>query len=212
VLTAAHVVGALGTPPDGTEVMYVAGFGVGATDRPIGTVVLSHPEEETSEVLLDAALVATNQSVTCTSVVNKEKTSRIPRDIATTCPPGEPLIVHKRGWKTDRTVGLLDPEEQSLDVDEQLADGTVITRNYLGGYFVVGDQEPFAEPGDSGAVVVDEDDCVLGMIVALRTKNPGTPSAEDQAFVVPIDNLITTLDIELLGPDRQCTLVNPPTP
>jgi hypothetical protein len=212
VLTAAHVVGALGTPPDGTEVMYVAGFGVGATDRPIGTVRLSHPEEETSEVLLDAALVATNESVTCTSVVNKEKTSRIARDIANTCQPGEPMIVHKRGWKTGRTEGLLNPTIESLDVDEQLADGTIITRSYLRGYFVVGSDRPFAEPGDSGAIVVDEDDCVLGMIVALRTKNPNTPSAEDQAFVVPIGNLITTLDIELLGPDRQCTLVNSPTP
>jgi hypothetical protein len=192
--------------------MYVAAFDVGPTDRPIGTVKLSHPEHETNEVILDAALVATSDRVTCTSVVHQSKASRIARDIADTCTAGEPLIVHKRGWKTDRTEGLLNPAIESLDVDEQLADGTIITRSYLRGYFVVGVDRPFAAPGDSGAIVVDEDDCVLGMIVALRTKNPNTPSAEDQAFVVPIGNLITTLNIELLGPDRQCTLVNSPTP
>jgi hypothetical protein len=47
----------------------------------------------------------------------------------------------------------------------------------------------------------------VGMIVALRTRDPRSPSAEDQAFVVPINDLINHLQIGLIGPDRRCTLV-----
>lgn len=207
MLTAAHVVGALGIPADGTEVMYVASFQVGPTDKPIGAVKLSHPDAETDEVLLNAALVATNENIDCRNVVHEATASKNARDIAITCSADDPIIVYKRGWQTEKTEGLLRPVPESLDVDERLSDGTTVTRSYMHGYFVHGVDGPFAEPGDSGAVVVDEDDCVLGMIVALRTKNPASPSAEDQAFVVPINNLLDHLQIQLTGPDRPCTLV-----
>jgi hypothetical protein len=70
----------------------------------------------------------------------------------------------------------------------------------------VGDGSPFARQGDSGAVVVDEDDCVVGMVVALKTATRLEPKPDDPAFVVPIVDVLNGLGVRLAGPDRACVL------
>lgn len=60
----------------------------------------------------------------------------------------------------------------SLKVELPQAGGQPIIRDYLRGWFVEGHAGPFARAGDSGSIVVDEDECVVAMVVALRT-DPG---------------------------------------
>lgn len=210
LLTAAHVVGALSEAANGDgRIMYVAGFGgASSQDRYIGDVVVSDPADaETTDVQLDAALVDPADNVFCRNVVRHNATSCIARDVEETADEDNPVIVHKRGWATGSTSGLLVPVPEALEVEGRMPDGSTVVREYLRGYFVYGDDCPFAKPGDSGSIVVDDDECVVGMVVALRANKPDNVQAEDPAFVVPILDIIDGLGIVLAGPSRQCTLV-----
>jgi S1-C subfamily serine protease len=134
-------------------------------------------------------------------------TSCIRRDVEETLNEDNPVLVHKRGFGTGETNGLLIPVAESLDVEGRLPDGSPVLRTYLRGFFVYGDGRPFAKPGDSGAIVVDDDDCVVGMIVALRAADSAHATGSDPAFVVPIGDLVEYLGVDLLGPARRCTIV-----
>lgn len=101
---------------------------------------------------------------------------------------------------------MLDPTPASLKVVLPQPGGPPAVRDYLQGWFVHGDDGPFARPGDSGAIVVDEDDCVVAMVVALETDPQRPLRPEDPAFVIPILNILEGLDVRLTGPDRPCTL------
>ena len=208
LLTAAHVVGALSdAADDGGRVMYVAGFGASPADRHIGRVVLRHPDTDVEEILLDAALVEPLPHVTCKNIVRGDATSCIGRDVEESIDEDNPVIVHKHGWKTGTTTGLLNPVPETLDVEGRRPDGATTMYTYLRGYFVLGDGGPFARPGDSGSIVIDDDNCVVGMIVALRTSDPNNITEADPAFVVPIVDLIEHLGVELIGPPHACTLI-----
>jgi hypothetical protein len=209
LLTAAHVVGALSEAADGSgHVSYVAGVGgASSLDRMIGRVTLSHPADPAvREVELDAALVTLESTVTCENIVRDIATSRIARNVEETAVDDNPVLVHKRGFASGETTGLLDPVPQSLDVAGKRPDGTTVVRSYLRGYFVEGDNGPFARPGDSGSIVIDDDDCVVGMIVALRAQNPSVIQPDDLAFVVSIVDIAATIGIELVGPSRLCVI------
>jgi hypothetical protein len=60
--------------------------------------------------------------------------------------------------------------------------------------------------GGPGSIVVDEDDCVLGLIVALQAANPLQPDPQDPAFVVAITDVLSALDLEFTGPNRHCAI------
>jgi hypothetical protein len=204
------VVGSLSEAAHGNgRVLYLAGFGgAGSADREVGSVVYSHPAEgDTLEIHLDAALIEPESHVNCDNTVRDTVTSCLSRDVEETADEDDPVVVHKRGSSTGETTGLLAPVPESLEVEGRLPDGSVIVRNYLRGFFVYGESGPFAKPGDSGSLVVDDDDCVVGMIVALRTADPNNVEPGDPAFVVPVGDLVTLLDIELVGPARVCTIV-----
>jgi hypothetical protein len=155
-------------------------------------------------VLLDACLIRVEDHVTLGQTVRETITSARARDLSGL----EDLVtVFKRGINPPGlTRGLLDPTPASLKVVLPQAGGPPIVRDYLQGWFVDGDDSPFAEPGDSGSIVIDEDDCIVAMIVALET-NPQRPlHLEDPAFVIPILNILDGLDLRLTGPGRPCTL------
>lgn len=188
--------------------LYVAGpGGASSADQEIGRVRLSHPAEDVTEVDLDVALIDPAAHVECRNVVRETVTSCLARDVEETVDEDNPVLVHKRGFKTGDTTGLLVPVAESLDVEGRLPDGRSIVRSYLRGYFVFGDDGPFAKPGDSGSIVVDEDDCVVGMIVALRAADTTNVKASDPAFVVPVADIIKKVGVELSGPARVCTVV-----
>jgi hypothetical protein len=100
---------------------------------------------------------------------------------------------------------MLDPDVRSLVIPVA---GTGQAREYVRGYYVSRtDETPFAKPGDSGAIVVDDDDCVVGMIVAVKLSSATSwaPEPDDPAFVVSMTDILGALDFRLPGADRQCT-------
>jgi hypothetical protein len=208
LLTAAHVLGSLSAAHSlgQTEVLLGVGLTASAADPRIGQVIESHPPEPCTEVHLDACLVKIDGHITLNRHVRETILSAAPREIAD---EDEPIIVYKRGINAPGlTEGLLDPTPVSLRVELPQPGGPSIRRDYMRGYFVHGTEpeHPFARGGDSGSVVIDEDDCVLGMVVALRTDSPHAPLPSDPAFIVPITDVLAGLRVRLHGPNRACTL------
>jgi hypothetical protein len=205
MLTAAHVVGSLSAAHALDERHVLLRTGIGATssgDPVIGEVIESHPPEPCTTVELDACLVRVHDHVSLGQVVRERITSGRARDLR----GFEDLVpVFKRGINTPSlTAGLLDPTPVIGRTKLLQPPGPPIVREYQNGWYVEGDGEPFAKLGDSGSIVVDEDDCVVAMIVAVRSDRPFAPAPEDPAFVVPIFDILNGLDVRLAGPDRAC--------
>jgi hypothetical protein len=203
ILTAAHVVGSLSAahPLGWREVRLGTGTkGMSAADPRIGDVIESHPPEPCEEVELDACLVRVDEHVTLGGGVRARQASGQARDLD----GHEELVpVFKRGINDPRpTEGQLDPTPESLRVGLLGASaGQASVRDYLRGWFVYGVERPFARSGDSGSIVVDEDDRVVAMVVALRTNNPHDPKIDDPAFVIPIMDILDGLKVRLAAPD-----------
>ncbi len=207
MLTAAHVVGSLSAahPLGQREVLLRTGVAAASSGDPrIGEVIASDPAEPTEEVRLDACLVRVEEHVSLGRIVRETILSGRPRDLSGL---DDLVTVFKRGINTPSlTKGLLDPTPASLKVTLPQAGGQPIVRDYLNGWFVHGHDGPFARPGDSGSIVVDGDDCVVAMVVALETDPRSPLHSEDPAFVIPILDILQGLGAQLAGPDRRCTL------
>jgi hypothetical protein len=207
MLTAAHVVGSLSSAHllGQREVLLLPDVAASSSsgDPRIGDVVLSDPAEPTEEIRLDACLVRVDDHVTLRQVVRDTITSGRARNLEEV---DDLVTVYKRGGTSGLTQGLLDPTPESLKVELPQTGGPPVVRDYLRGWFVEGHDEPFARPGDSGSIVVDEDECVVGMVVALRTDPQRGPQLTDPAFVIPIIDILDGLSVRLTGPDRPCTL------
>ncbi|MGI8596774.1 MAG: hypothetical protein ACR2LY_05750 [Thermoleophilaceae bacterium] len=210
MLTAAHVVGSLSAahPLGQKEVLLGRGPAPLSGDPLIGDAVASHPPEPSDVVELDACLVALQDHVDLRQEVRGGVvTSGRPREMSTV-PEDDTIVVHKRGINSPGlTSGLLDPEPVALQTELSSWAGRGVLRDYPRGYLITGtDAEyPFARGGDSGSIIIDDDDCVLGMIVALITDSPTHPRPGDPAFMVGINDVLAGLDIRLVGPDRPCT-------
>jgi hypothetical protein len=207
MLTAAHVVGSLSVAHvlGQHEVLLRTGLASTSSGDPrIGEVIDSAPAEPCEEVELDACLVRVEDHVKLGQVVRETITSGRARNLDGL---NDLVTVFKRGANTPNlTQGLLDPTPESLKVELPQPHGPPIVRDYLRGWFVYGEAQPFARPGDSGAIVVDEDDCVVAMVVALRTETQRAPQVDDPAFVIPILDILDGLGVRLAGPDRPCVL------
>jgi len=171
-------------------------------DPLVGLVSESHPPQPCAEIEIDASLVLAGDHVALGQVVRQTSTSACWRELER----GEVIEVHKRGFASGLTSGLLEATPESLVVEIPTASGETVEREYVSGYFVYGEGGPFARMGDSGSAVIDDDDCVVGMVVGLRSQTPRDPGPEDPAFMIGIGEVLRALDIQLLGPDRACTL------
>ena len=103
-----------------------------------------------------------NHNVHLNDVVHTEHPSGIVRDI-TIEPMQDQIIVHKRGIN-GFTSGLLE-RQPAIVVDAELRrpGDELVHVTYYDGYFIHStDDQPFARDGDSGSIVVDNDDCVVG--------------------------------------------------
>jgi hypothetical protein len=191
------------------DVLLAANSGVpGSGDPTIGHVHLSHPPEPCAEVELDTSLIAAVDGVTLNDIVRAERLSGIARDVEATALDDNPVIVYKRGIREPKlTSGLLEPFAISTLLKSRLPDGASALRRYLRVFRVYGDQGPFAQPGDSGSVVVDADDCVVGMLVGLDRTDGVAVGDHTPGIVVPIIDILNTLGLALLGPRRPCTVV-----
>ncbi|HTA14107.1 MAG TPA: hypothetical protein VK781_04535 [Solirubrobacteraceae bacterium] len=202
MLTAAHVVGSLSAAHrlGWREVrLGTSTNGVSPTDPRIGDVFESHPPEPCKEVELDACLVRVDEHVTLGGGVREKIASGLARDLE----GHEELVkVFKRGINDMTPIeGLLDPTLESLKVTLPNGANPALVRHYMRGWFVHGVGGPFARSGDSGSIVVDEDDHVVAMVVALRTMHPHDPKIGDPAFVIPIMDILSGLKVQLAGPE-----------
>jgi hypothetical protein len=165
ILTAAHVCGSLSPAgPGHTRVLHST---VGASQdhgRPLGEVRRCVPEDDASTVIpIDAAVIKPYPDVSINDRVGQGRTPAGCRDLLTD-PPNDLIVVHKDGATTGRTTGLLEPVV--------VADQTV-TRHYTQGWWIIGENDrPFAQDGDSGSIVLDEDGAAVGMVVAVDKGNP----------------------------------------
>ena len=99
----------------------------------------------------------------------------------------ETVAVSKIGAQTGETQGMLKPVTADLRVKD-------LRVRYSMGWWVEGNGGVFAEPGDSGAIVVDEARNAIGMLVAVST---GPGADRPGAFVHGIEQIFEALDIAL---------------
>jgi hypothetical protein len=97
----------------------------------------------------------------------------------------ENVAVSKIGAQTEETQGTLKPVAADLRVQD-------LKVRYSMGWWADGNNGVFAEPGDSGAIVVDEERNAVGMLVAV-----GHDGAVPGAFVHGIKQIFEALDIAL---------------
>ncbi len=97
------------------------------------------------------------------------------------------VAVRKLGAQTRETTGTLKP----VAADNRMKDLSV---RYSEGWWAYGNGCAFAEPGDSGAIVIDEVNKAVGMLVAVE--HDGTQSdAPTGAFVHGIKQIFKALEI-----------------
>lgn len=174
--------------------MFGTGSGVGGSlDEALGRLVRSVPPEPSNDLTIDAALVRPDPGISLTRVIDQQPTSGVARDLVIN-PSTEPLSVYKRGARTGFQSGWLHPDPAAHVLEDRTQgeclyrDGFYIERSY---------DEPFALAGDSGAIVIDDNDQVVGMLVGVTNDGQGPT---DRAFCIPIGPILDALAVDLIGP------------
>lgn len=98
------------------------------------------------------------------------------------------VSVSKLGAQTRETTGTLKP----VAADNRVKDLKV---RYSMGWWAYGDGFAFAERGDSGAIVIDDERKAVGMLVAVE--HDGTGEEPAGAYVHGIKQIFEALDIAL---------------
>jgi len=184
ILTAAHVLiqvedGAdvLSAPP-GPEPSSTNGSYCGRVRRRVPLVNLP-------AISVDAAVIKPPPRLECANQLACGTPNGI-RDLWRVDDDSEPIPVRKHGAQTQLTHGELLPVAADLRIKD-------VNTQYRDGWWVDGrDGREFASQGDSGAIVVDEQRRVVGMVVALEHPAQGAAT-----FVHGIKQIFTALQIEL---------------
>ncbi len=101
------------------------------------------------------------------------------------------VAVRKLGAQTRETAGTLKP----VAADNRVKD---LSARYSEGWWVYGDGCAFAERGDSGAIVIDEQRKAVGMLVAVE--HDGTEGDHPPgAFVHGVKQIFKALEIAPYG-------------
>jgi hypothetical protein len=181
ILTAAHL---LEDRPDGTQMLYTPpGPEPQSTDgRFCGSIRRRVPLYNLPTIGVDAAVVKPAQNLDCRNQLGCGMVNGI-RDLWIVDDQSQGIAVKKHGAQTQVTSGELMPVAADLFVED-------VKTRYNAGWWVYGDNgSEFATRGDSGAIVVDSDRRVVGMLVAVDRRGA--------AFVHGIKQIFTALDIEL---------------
>lgn len=195
LLTAAHVVGGMAQGHGKTTRVCTSPVvqPAPATQLYVGEVVESCPPAPVDSCLVDAALVAPASGVTCRrQLPGRIDIAGIPCELD----PGPMLDrrVFKVGCVTGFTSGVVCKVGTSVQL--RTRSGDVL---YECVYAVMSDQDrsSFAQPGDSGAVVVDANGWVVGIVIGMQLPVDDPSSL---AYVVPIELIIQEFGISLIGP------------
>jgi hypothetical protein len=161
-------------------------------DVSVGRVVESCPPAPCHACLVDAALVSPNADVVARRGIGDGiEASAVP------CEADVDAMIDRHVLKIGCVTGLTSGTICGVGTEVELKTG-VGWVHYLCVYEVMSDRDGrcSARPGDSGAVVVDRDGTVVGMLVGMQTPVDDPSSL---ACVVPIDLVIQELGIELIG-------------
>ena len=139
-------------------------------------------------IAVDAAVIKPPDGLACENASAGGDVRGI-RDLWT-ADDNENIAVSKIGAQTGETQGTLKPVAADLRVKD-------LRVRYSMGWWAEGNGGVFAEPGDSGAIVVDEARKAIGMLVAVSTNSGGDRLAG--AFVHGIKQIFEALDIALFG-------------
>jgi len=171
----------------------------------IGFVARCDPPSSGETSGCDAALVRVGDNIELNNSVNEVSISGTPRDLSD-ADPAKDVKVQKRGVN-GHTTGWLEPtlKLHRITLEHPGAPPLVYEAE---GYYVMGAETvAFAKGGDSGATVTDEDGCVVGVVIGLRSTDPMNPDPADLAIVAPITEVLERLGVEIAGTPRRCTVV-----
>ena len=164
--------------------MISAGRGPQTADgQSCGEVRRRVPLTHLDHISVDAAVIKPLPGIECGNQAECGRPNGI-RDLWIADEALQPIAVQKHGAQTGMTSGVLLPVPADLFVPDQLA-------RYNAGWWVYpNDGVPFAAQGDSGAMVLDANRYVVGMLVAVD-KTDGT------AFVHGIKQIFNALQVTL---------------
>jgi hypothetical protein len=134
-------------------------------------------------IAVDAAVIKPPQGLQCSNETDGHGITGT-RDLLTEHDEST-VPISKLGAQTQQTTGHLKPVTADLRIEDQKV-------RYSMGWWAYGDQEKFADRGDSGAVVIDRARKVVGMLVAVEHDGPAAG-----AFVHGIRQILEALDIAL---------------
>jgi hypothetical protein len=184
ILTAAHLVTGIA---DGSAMLSAPpGPEPGNNGTPCGIVRRRVPLHNLPSIAVDAAVIKPYGGVACSNEAAYGMPNGI-RDLFVLEPhqKSELMSVRKHGAASHETTGSLLPCSTS---DLKLRDADI---RYTAGWDVYGtDGKRFAERGDSGSIVVDENKAVVGMLVAVD-------EGDGRAFFHGIKQIFAALNIAL---------------
>jgi hypothetical protein len=187
ILTASHVCGALSQAGPGEHRVLHSAIGPSQEQgRPLGLVRRSAPAGWQNDLEIDAAVIKPLPTVEVDTGVGLSR--RAPtgvRDLVSEAPDAD-VPVFKFGASTGPTRGFLDP----VPADMRTAAGV----RYRSGWWIVGEDGDFAREGDSGAVVVDRENRVIGILTAIDQPSGHGPVL---AFCLPIVPALDALKVTM---------------
>jgi hypothetical protein len=191
LLSAAHVVGGLARSWRDNAAVFTCTeqTPTPATQIPLGHTIDTIPSALVEECDCDAALVRVVDAIAINRRLDRGSIVRATRAL-TSDELG--AIVHKRGCATGETRGEF---WGVTDVPLRVRRSPAVYVLYSDVLSILStDNAPFALPGDSGAILVDSQNAVVGLIVGMEdpeeTPNPLT-------FAIPIATVLEALDVDL---------------
>lgn len=106
---------------------------------------------------------------------------------------GTMVPVSKRGATSGLTTGDLLP----INADHRMKD---MSARYTNGWWISGAQGLFADRGDSGSAVFDEQHQFVGLVVALEADPEAAPGETVDAYVHGARQVLSALNVTLADP------------
>lgn len=200
ILTAAHVIGGLFPWP--TAETAVVGYGevhadeehdtttapLAAMTSALGRLERSVPPGMALDCVADAAIARVVSDRELLNMIDGDPVSRVReiRDVLDSF-----IAVRMVGARSNRREGVLHTARVAERIRIARSDNYVFYRH---GCLIRSPDGQFAAPGDSGSIVVDEDNCAVAMVVGLFAEAPEEAPA---TLAVPITAVLEELDVEL---------------
>ncbi len=184
ILTAGHLFDGV---PEGAPVLFAppGPEPPSASGQYLGTVRRRVPLLYLPSIAVDAAVIKPREAITCTNQMACG-TPAGTRDLWVVDDDSEIIRVRKHGAATSETHGELMPAAAThymMDVQAR----------YSSGWWAYGSSgHTFAARGDSGAIVMDENRHVIGMVVAIEEDKPDAAT-----FVHGIKQIFAALQITM---------------